>query len=58
MRCSTLTPVRSLRATLIAAFVIATILPMAATIWISTSLLERSLELRDDPGTGPHLAGA
>ena len=34
---------RSLRATLIAAFVIATILPMAATIWISTSLLERSL---------------
>ena len=28
---------------LIVAFVVATILPMAATIWISTSLLERSL---------------
>jgi two-component system, NtrC family, nitrogen regulation sensor histidine kinase NtrY len=35
--------VRSLRTTLIAAFVVATILPMAATIWIATSLLERSL---------------
>jgi signal transduction histidine kinase len=35
--------VRSLRAKLIAAFIVATILPMAATIWITTSLLERSL---------------
>ena len=34
---------RSLRAKLIAAFIVATILPMAATIWITTSLLERSL---------------
>jgi signal transduction histidine kinase len=35
--------VRSLRAKLIAAFIVATILPMAATIWITASLLERSL---------------
>jgi two-component system nitrogen regulation sensor histidine kinase NtrY len=34
---------RSLRNRLIAAFVIATLLPLAATIWISTSLLQRSL---------------
>ena len=34
---------RSLRTKLIAAFIVATILPMAATIWITTSLLERSL---------------
>ena len=34
---------RSLRAKLVAAFILATILPMAATIWIATSLLERSL---------------
>ncbi len=33
----------SLRNRLIAAFVIATVLPLAATIWITTSLLERSL---------------
>jgi len=35
--------VRSLRARLIAAFIAATILPMGATIWITMSLLERSL---------------
>jgi two-component system, NtrC family, nitrogen regulation sensor histidine kinase NtrY len=35
--------VHSLRNRLIAAFVIATVLPLAATIWITTSLLERSL---------------
>jgi two-component system nitrogen regulation sensor histidine kinase NtrY len=34
---------RSLRNRLIAAFVVATLLPLAATIWISTSLLQRSL---------------
>jgi two-component system nitrogen regulation sensor histidine kinase NtrY len=34
---------RSLRNRLIAAFLVATILPLAATIWITTSLLERSL---------------
>jgi len=33
----------SLRNRLIAAFFIATVLPLAATIWITTSLLERSL---------------
>ena len=33
----------SLRTRLIAAFVIATLLPLGATIWIATSLLERSL---------------
>ena len=33
----------SLRNRLIAAFLIATILPLGATIWITTSLLERSL---------------
>jgi len=33
----------SLRNRLIAAFLIATVLPLAATIWITTSLLERSL---------------
>src|SRR3954470_2156386 len=36
-------PVRSLRSRLIAAFLIATLLPLAATIWVTTSLLERSL---------------
>jgi nitrogen fixation/metabolism regulation signal transduction histidine kinase len=35
--------VRSLRSRLIVAFLIATLLPLAATIWITTSLLERSL---------------
>jgi hypothetical protein len=35
--------VRSLRARLIAAFIIATILPLGATLWITTSLLDRSL---------------
>lgn len=34
---------RSLRNRLIAAFVVATLLPLAATIWIGTSLLQRSL---------------
>jgi two-component system, NtrC family, nitrogen regulation sensor histidine kinase NtrY len=34
---------RSLRAKLIAAFIIATLMPLGATIWITTSLLERSL---------------
>ena len=34
---------RSLRSRLIVAFLIATILPLAATLWITTSLLERSL---------------
>jgi nitrogen fixation/metabolism regulation signal transduction histidine kinase len=33
----------SLRNRLIVAFVVATLLPLAATIWVSTSLLERSL---------------
>ena len=33
----------SLRAKLIAAFMIATLVPLGATIWITTSLLERSL---------------
>ena len=33
----------SLRAKLIAAFIIATLVPLGATIWITTSLLERSL---------------
>ena len=33
----------SLRAKLIAAFIIATLMPLCATIWITTSLLERSL---------------
>jgi len=33
----------SLRAKLIAAFIIATLMPLGATIWITTSLLERSL---------------
>src|SRR5262245_35426693 len=33
----------SLRNRLIAAFVFATLLPLAATIWIATSLIERSL---------------
>jgi nitrogen fixation/metabolism regulation signal transduction histidine kinase len=35
--------VNSLRAKLIAAFIIATLMPLGATIWITTSLLERSL---------------
>jgi two-component system, NtrC family, nitrogen regulation sensor histidine kinase NtrY len=35
--------VRSLRSRLIVAFLVATIVPLAATIWITTSLLERSL---------------
>jgi two-component system nitrogen regulation sensor histidine kinase NtrY len=35
--------VRSLRARLIAAFLVATLLPLGATIWITMSLLERSL---------------
>jgi nitrogen fixation/metabolism regulation signal transduction histidine kinase len=35
--------VRSLRSRLIVAFLVATILPLGATIWITTSLLERSL---------------
>ena len=34
---------RSLRSRLIVAFLIATILPLAATLWVTTSLLERSL---------------
>ena len=34
---------RSLRAKSIAAFIIATLMPLGATIWITTSLLERSL---------------
>jgi two-component system nitrogen regulation sensor histidine kinase NtrY len=34
---------RSLRNRLIAAFLVATILPLGATIWITSSLLERSL---------------
>jgi two-component system, NtrC family, nitrogen regulation sensor histidine kinase NtrY len=34
---------QSLRNRLIAAFVVATLLPLAATIWVSTSLLQRSL---------------
>ena len=33
----------SLRSKLIAAFIIATLMPLGATIWITTSLLERSL---------------
>src|SRR6187549_150890 len=33
----------SLRAKLIAAFIVATLVPLGATIWITTSLLERSL---------------
>jgi nitrogen fixation/metabolism regulation signal transduction histidine kinase len=36
-------PVHRLRNRLIVAFLIATVLPLAATIWITTSLLERSL---------------
>jgi hypothetical protein len=32
-----------LRTRLIAAFLAATVLPLAATIWITTSLLDRSL---------------
>src|SRR5688572_7043605 len=35
--------VASLRARLIAAFLVATVVPLAATIWITMSLLERSL---------------
>jgi nitrogen fixation/metabolism regulation signal transduction histidine kinase len=35
--------VRSLRVRLIAAFLVATLLPLGATIWITMSLLERSL---------------
>ena len=35
--------VQSLRNRLIAAFLVATLLPLGATIWITTSLLERSL---------------
>jgi nitrogen fixation/metabolism regulation signal transduction histidine kinase len=35
--------VRSLRSKLILAFIIATLMPLGATIWITTSLLERSL---------------
>jgi two-component system nitrogen regulation sensor histidine kinase NtrY len=35
--------VRSLRTRLIAAFLVATLLPLGATIWITMSLLERSL---------------
>jgi len=35
--------VRSLRSRLVAAFLVATLLPLGATIWITTSLLERSL---------------
>jgi two-component system, NtrC family, nitrogen regulation sensor histidine kinase NtrY len=35
--------VHSLRNRLVAAFLVATLLPLAATIWITTSLLERSL---------------
>jgi two-component system, NtrC family, nitrogen regulation sensor histidine kinase NtrY len=35
--------VRSLRARLILAFIVATLLPLGATMWITTSLLERSL---------------
>jgi two-component system nitrogen regulation sensor histidine kinase NtrY len=38
-----LSPVHRLRNRLIAAFVVATVVPLAATIWITTSLLERSL---------------
>ena len=34
---------RSLRSRLVAAFLVATLLPLGATIWITTSLLERSL---------------
>lgn len=34
---------RSLRTRLIAAFVVATLLPVAATLWITSSLLDRSL---------------
>ncbi len=34
---------RSLRTRLIAAFVVATVLPLGATLWITTTLLERSL---------------
>ena len=34
---------RSLQSRLIVAFLVATILPLAATLWITTSLLERSL---------------
>ena len=34
---------QSLRTRLIAAFLVATLLPLGATIWITTSLLERSL---------------
>jgi nitrogen fixation/metabolism regulation signal transduction histidine kinase len=34
---------RALRNRLIAAFVVATILPLTATVWIATSLIERSL---------------
>ena len=34
---------RTLRTRLLAAFVVATLLPLAATIWISSSLLDRSL---------------
>jgi two-component system nitrogen regulation sensor histidine kinase NtrY len=35
--------VRSLRSKLIVAFIIATLMPLGATIWITTSLLDRSL---------------
>lgn len=34
---------RSLRSRLVAAFLVATLLPLGATIWITTSLLDRSL---------------
>jgi hypothetical protein len=37
----------SLRAKPIAAFIIATLMPLGATIWITTSLLERSLGYDD-----------
>src|SRR6187399_1455387 len=37
------TPVNSLRTRLIAAFIVATLVPLAATIWIASSLLDRSL---------------
>jgi nitrogen fixation/metabolism regulation signal transduction histidine kinase len=36
--------VKSLRTRLIAGFLLATVLPLGATIWVATTLLERSLE--------------
>ena len=38
----------TLRNRLIAAFLASTLLPLAATVWITTSLLDRSLRLRDN----------